>query len=1144
MKKLLVLFGLMFVIFACSNDCLNMVNECLNGNFSEKNNNENNQGNSNTEDSEKRPTTLQEVVDNANAGEEIDLSKHELTNYTATIDKKLTIKNGSLDNAKLSVKSEGVKLENLTGLSVSASSKLTITDSKLSDLLIGGSGEISRSVTSSAEGALAMVSVTNCKIENVSLDGFNSQLNITDTVTKIEDIVISTKAKVILEAGKYEGMKDPTVKDNGEIARVDMTKETELVVLSIYSNPYKLEYNIGDKIDLTGLTVMGTYSTDVETFKSGGWKSEGEDTITKCEDEKDYTAECDLSKAGVSIVTITSKKNPEIKCSFHVFVKQPQNTDEEKPEEKIEITDVYLKIFGTAKTTYKVGERLDLSCYQVMGKYNGIKVNLPYTSEPANGAVLETAGENIEIKFHYDGGTLTQTIKVTKPWVVTFKDGNEILYTTEVADGGKLSQLPVAPSKNGYTFGGWYNGDNEFKAGDNVTSDLELTAQWNANTYIVQFDANGGSDEMQDQPFVYDIKQALTENKFARAGYTFAGWATSADGNVVYTNKYEVLNLTAENNVTVILYAVWKVQTTFYVKSKADGTTGENVDGTENNPFATIQDAVNKIIEVNDEQAEFTINVQSDINPGATISYENNNSALINIVPEKKLNLKICGTQNIDGTYSIISASGQQQGRVMYIGGNATVTLENITLTAGVTAIYNNGGGVYVAENGTLNMNSGATIRNCKALEGYGGGVYVAKSGTLNMYSGAIIASCEASDGGGVNVTMGTFNMSGNANIENCCATSSTYTTHGGGVYVGGGTFTMSDNASIKNCEVDNDNGDGGGVYITYSGKFTMSGGEISGCKARDGGGVYITYTLNSETGAIYNGEFNMTGGSISGCEASLSGGGVWMDGGSSFTMSGNSKIEECTAISEGGGVYATDENNPCSFTMNDSATITGCSAVNGGGVSYGCGTKGTFEISGNAEISNNVDNGNGGGGIYLYGKLTMTGGTISGNEASNGAGVYVSGNSVFEMSVGTISENTATSHGGGVYVSSSGSFKMTSGTISENNASNGKGVYVSISGTFEFSGSAVVNLGNDVYLSGNNATVTIAGDLTATADNVATITPSLYEDGTQVLTVKTDSDDKPLLNLTDEIISKFSLTQLDDGRQFVITQDGKLQKQ
>ena len=570
MKKLLVLFGLMFVIFACSNDCLNMVNECLNGNFSEKNNNENNQGNSNTEDSEKRPTTLQEVVDNANAGEEIDLSKHELTNYTATVNKKLTIKNGSLDNAKLSVKSEGVKLENLTGLSVSASSKLTITDSKLSDLLIGGSGETSRSVTSSAEGALAMVSVTNCKIENVSLDGFNSQLNITDTVTKIEDIVISTKAKIILEAGKYEGMKDPTVKDNGEIARVDMTKKTELVVLSIYSNPYKLEYNIGDKIDLTGLTVMGTYSTDVETFKSGGWKSEGEDTITKYEEyEKDYTVEYDFSTAGVSIVTIKSTKYSEITCNFHVFVKESQNAGEEKPEEKIEITDVYLEIFGTAKTTYKVGERLDLSCYQVVGKYNGFEVNLPYTSEPANGAVLETAGENIEIKFHYDGGTLTQTIKVTEPWVVTFEDGEKTLYTLKVA-GGELLKLPVVDERIGYTFDGWYNGETKIEAGDEVTGNITLHAKWTTDTYTITYNLYEGENNA-DNPTSYNIEtRTITLFSPTKTGYTFGGWYTDE----AFTNAKTQIANGSTGDIT--LHAKWTADTYTITYNLNDGENNTN----------------------------------------------------------------------------------------------------------------------------------------------------------------------------------------------------------------------------------------------------------------------------------------------------------------------------------------------------------------------------------------------------------------------------------------------------------------------------------------------------------------------------------------------------------------------------------------
>ena len=49
-----------------------------------------------------------------------------------------------------------------------------------------------------------------------------------------------TKSKIILEAGSYDGMKDPTVTNGGEVARVDMTKKTELSVLSIYSSPQKL----------------------------------------------------------------------------------------------------------------------------------------------------------------------------------------------------------------------------------------------------------------------------------------------------------------------------------------------------------------------------------------------------------------------------------------------------------------------------------------------------------------------------------------------------------------------------------------------------------------------------------------------------------------------------------------------------------------------------------------------------------------------------------------------------------------------------------------------------------------------------------------------------------------------------------------
>ena len=550
MRKSFILLMVMFVIFACTQDCLNPDN-------SEKKVTDTDIS-TDVSKEEKVYTTLQQVVNDTNTGEEIDLSKYkDVTDYNATINKTLTIKNGSLNSAKLTVTAENVKLEKIEKVSVSTSSKLTITNSKLSDLLIGG-GATSRSTTLSAEMSLAMVTVTDSEIENVELNGFNSQLNITDTITKIEDILISTKAKVILEAGSYDGMKDPTVTNGGEAVRVDMTKDTQLSVLSIYSSPQKLEYNIGDEIDLAGLIVMGTYSTNVETFKTGGWKGESLETITKWEDEKDYTLTYNFNVAGVSIVTVASTKYPEIKCNFHVYVKDSQSGGTSQPgKEEIEITDIILKTFGTVKTLYKVGEKLDLSGFQVVGTYNGFEINLPFTSEPANGTDLDSPRE-ITVTFSYNGEIVdTQTITVTKSYTVTFKNGENTLYTLEVADGESL-KLPSNPTRENYTFDGWYkDGETKVEAGDEVTGDLTLTAEWNANTYTVKFNANGGSGTMTDQTFTYDVPQALTENAFTRDGYTFAGWATTASGDVTYADEQEVSNLTAENNATVTLYAVW-----------------------------------------------------------------------------------------------------------------------------------------------------------------------------------------------------------------------------------------------------------------------------------------------------------------------------------------------------------------------------------------------------------------------------------------------------------------------------------------------------------------------------------------------------------------------------------------------------------
>lgn len=78
------------------------------------------------------------------------------------------------------------------------------------------------------------------------------------------------------------------------------------------------------------------------------------------------------------------------------------------------------------------------------------------------------------------------------------------------------------------------------------------------NTYTISFDGNGAtSGSMGNLSMTYDTPKNLPANGFKRNGYKFAGWSTSPNGNVDYTDKQSVKNLTAQNGGTVTLYAKW-----------------------------------------------------------------------------------------------------------------------------------------------------------------------------------------------------------------------------------------------------------------------------------------------------------------------------------------------------------------------------------------------------------------------------------------------------------------------------------------------------------------------------------------------------------------------------------------------------------
>ena len=130
----------------------------------------------------------------------------------------------------------------------------------------------------------------------------------------------------------------------------------------------------------------------------------------------------------------------------------------------------------------------------------------------------------------------------------------------------------------GWTFLGWATSSSGSKVYENNQSVKNLTvtngetvtlyAVWEANTYTVNYNANKPvnassaiSGTTTDSTHTYDTEKDLTANGFMLTGWTFLGWATSSSGSKVYENNQSVKNLTATNDGTVTLYAVWQANT-------------------------------------------------------------------------------------------------------------------------------------------------------------------------------------------------------------------------------------------------------------------------------------------------------------------------------------------------------------------------------------------------------------------------------------------------------------------------------------------------------------------------------------------------------------------------------------------------------
>lgn len=167
------------------------------------------------------------------------------------------------------------------------------------------------------------------------------------------------------------------------------------------------------------------------------------------------------------------------------------------------------------------------------------------------------------------GGTMYVNTTITVPALASYTvsynaNGGSNAPSSQTKWHGKTLTLSNdAPTRAGYTFGGWALSKADADAGNyyyqpgktcDRNENLTLYAVWKANTYTVSYNANGGTNAPGSQTKTHGVTLKLSSTIPTRTNYTFKGWATSASGGVAYSagGNYTV-------NTGVTLYAVWEL---------------------------------------------------------------------------------------------------------------------------------------------------------------------------------------------------------------------------------------------------------------------------------------------------------------------------------------------------------------------------------------------------------------------------------------------------------------------------------------------------------------------------------------------------------------------------------------------------------
>lgn len=287
------------------------------------------------------------------------------------------------------------------------------------------------------------------------------------------------------------------------------------------------------------------------------------------------------------------------------------------------------------------------------------------------------------------GGTMGANATFTIPALTSYKisynaNGGSGAPSAQTKYYGKtLTLSSTKPTREGYTFQGWAittGGSVMYHAGGSYSSNAAMTlhAVWKANTYTVQYNANGGTGAPGAQTKTHGVTLKLSSTKPTRTGYDFKGWGVSASSTTV--SYASGANYTG--NAALTLYAIWERS---YIKPRIYNLTAErcDADGTMN------ESGENALVKFGWETTEEspTIDIYISGPSGGTESFAGSGtSGNVN---------KVCGPIGAESSYQIEVLIDDGYGST-----SASATLSSITFPIDVKS-----GGEGIAFGKTAELN-------------------------------------------------------------------------------------------------------------------------------------------------------------------------------------------------------------------------------------------------------------------------------------------------------------------------------------------------------------------------------------------------------------------------------------------------------